>query len=314
MAQIAPHVGIDVSKDRLDVALYPEGASFSVDNSKAGWRDLARRCIKLGAVKIALEASGGYERGVAEALQDKGLSVYLLNAKRVRCFAEAMGILAKNDRIDARVIANFIAVMPSLPLPPRNPAQQQLAAVVKARRQLVELKTILGNQAIGVDDPIVRQHSKELLKQVRSQIRAYEARIAQIVASDATLARQHALLCTVPGIGPVVASTLLAELPELGTIDRRKIGALVGVVPYDFDSGKMKGKRCIWGGRASVRNAVYMAALVASKHNPDIIAFRKRLDAKNKQAKVILVAVMRKLLARANAMLRSGTEWAAISA
>ena len=247
MAQFAPHVGIDVSKARLDVAIYPDGECFSVDNTNAGWRELRRRCAELGVNRIALEASGGYERGVIDAMQAAGFSVHLLNARRVRSFAQACGILAKNDRIDARVIAHFAATVPSRPLPPPNPARRRLAEVVLARHQLVEQLSTTRNQATSASDPVVRRLNTQRTKRLQAEIDMLGKRILDIVAADEALAKQHALLCTVPGIGPVVASTLLADLPELGSIDRRKIGALAGVVPYDFDSGKMKGKRSIWG-------------------------------------------------------------------
>jgi len=309
MAQIAPHVGIDVSKHRLDVAVYPDGDSFAVDNTPTGWAELAERCLQMGAAVVGLEASGGFEQGIAYALQDRGVRVRLLNAFQVRNFAKAMGKLAKNDAIDAAVIARFIATVPGRTLPPRSPVQQKLSAVLTVRQQLTEQLVALGNQARAWGDALLRRISERRIAGLRADIRLLDRRLAEIVAADADMARRYTLLCSVPGVGPVLGFTLLAWLPELGSIDRWRIGALVGVVPYDFDSGKMKGKRCIWGGRSGVRNVLYMAALVASRHNPILKAFRQRLDAAGKEPKVALVAVMRKLLTILNAMIRDGRAW-----
>ena len=309
MAQIAPHVGIDVCKDRLDVAVFPDGTRFAVNNTPDGWAELVRRCAEIQPVAIGLEASGGFEQGAAHALQANRFTVRLLNAFQVRSFAKALGRLAKNDTIDADVIARFVATVPGRPLQPCSPQRQKLGAVVKVRQQLTEQLVTLGNQLRGWDDPMLRRLGKRQIAALRAAIRLLERRLAEIVAEHPDLARRYALLGSVPGVGPVLAFTILAELPELGAIDRRKIGALVGVVPYDFDSGRMHAKRCISGGRTGVRNVLYMAALVASRHNPILKAFRQRLDAAGKPPKVALVAVMRKLLTILNAMLRDERGW-----
>lgn len=315
MAQIAPHVGIDVSKHRLDCAVFPDGPGFAVDNTPDGWAELARRCAALQAVTVGLEASGGFEQGPAFALQQQGFTVRLLNAFRVRSFAKALGQLAKNDSIDAALIARFVACVPGRPLDPRNATRQTLRTLVQARQQWTEQLVMLGNQAkLGNpakagSDPLLHRLRSRQIAALRADIRLVERRLAEIVAAEAGLARRHALLSSVPGVGPVLACTLLAEMPELGCVDRGKIGALAGVVPYDFDSGTRRGQRCIWGGRAGVRTVLYMAALVASRHNPVLKAFRQRLDAAGKPPKVALVAVMRKLLTILNAMLRDGRTW-----
>jgi transposase len=314
MAQISPCVGIDVSKARLDVAVFPDATSFAVDNTPAGWAELAARCTGLSVVTIGLEASGGFEQGIAHALQDRGFTVRLLNPFRVRSFAKALGKLAKNDQIDAAVIARFVATMPGRALPPRSTTRQRLAAVLTMRQQLIERLVMVRNQARGLADPLLCRLSKRHITGLLADIRLLDRRLAAIVAGDAELTRQYRLLRSAPGVGPVLALTVLAELPELGTIDRWKIAALVGVVPYDFDSGTMKGKRCIWGGRTAVRNVLYMAALVASRCNPQLKAFREQLAHAGKPAKVALVAVMRKLLTMLNAMLRDGREWQPTSA
>lgn len=309
MAQIAPHVGIDVSKDRLDVAVHPGGDAFSVDDTPLGWAEVIRRCTEIGAVRIGMEASGGYEQAVIHALQASRLDVRLLNAKRVRDFARALGLLAKNDRIDAAVIARFLAGVPTGPLPPRDRERERLAETVQQRRQMTEQLVALRHQAKRRTDPVLVRLAAKVETAFEAAIRALDARMAELVSACPALARQHRLLCSVPGVGPVVACTLLADLPELGTLGRKQIGALVGVVPYDFDSGKRKGRRAIRGGRAEVRSVLYMAALVACAHNEPIGQARARLDARGKPAKVALVAVMRKLLTTLNAMLRDGAAW-----
>lgn len=314
MAQFAPCVGIDVSKARLDVAVFPDGHGFAVDNTPAGWAELARRCTEMSVATIGIEASGGFEQGVARALQERGFTVRLLNALRVRRFAQAIGKSAKNDTIDAEVIARFVATIPGRPFERPGPARDSLRAVLTMRRQLSDRLVMVRNQAQGVADPLLCRLSRRHVAALRADIRLLEQRLAEIVRANAALARHYDLLCSVPGVGPVLAFTLLAELPELGGIDRHKIAALAGVVPYDFDSGKMKGKRCIWGGRAGVRRVLYMAAMVASRCNPDLKAMRDRLAAAGKPPKVALVAVMRKLITILNAMLRDGRPWQAAHA
>jgi transposase len=309
MAQFAPCVGIDVSKARLDVAVYPDGIAFAVDNTPDGWAELARRCTDLQVATIGLEASGGYEQGVARALQERGFTVRLLNALRVRRFAEALGKVAKNDKIDAGVIARFVATVPGRAFERPGRARDSLRAALTMRRQLSDQMVMVQNQAQGVTDPLLCRLSRRHIATLKASIGVIEARLADIVRADPDLARDYKLMCSVPGVGPVLAFTLLAEMPELGSIDRHKIAALAGVVPYDFESGKMKGKRCIWGGRAAVRQVLYMAALVASRHNPALKAVYGRLAAAGKPPKVAIVALMRKLITILNAMLRDGTPW-----
>jgi transposase len=309
MAQFAPCVGIDVSKARLDVAIFPDGHGFAVDNTPAGWAELGRRCADLAVATIGLEASGGYEQGVARALQEQGFTVRLLNALRVRRFAGALGKSAKNDSIDAEVIARFVASIPGRAFERPGRARDSLRAALTMRRQLSEQLVMVRNQAQGVADPLLCRLHRRHVAALQADIRLIEHRMAEIVRADTDLARHYDLMCSVPGVGPVLAFTLLAEMPELGSIDRHRIAALAGVVPYDFDSGKMKGKRCIGGGRAGVRQVLYMAAMVASRHNPDLKVVRDRLAAAGKPPKVALVAIMRKLITILNAMLRDGRPW-----
>ena len=309
MAQFAPCVGIDVSKARLDVAVFPDGIGFAVESTPAGWAELGRRCADLAVATIGLEASGGYEQGVARALQEQGFTVRLLNALRVRRFAGALGKSAKNDSIDAEVIARFVASIPGRAFERPGRARDSLRAALTMRRQLSEQLVMVRNQAQGVADPLLCRLHRRHVAALQADIRLIEHRMAEIVRADTDLARHYDLMCSVPGVGPVLAFTLLAEMPELGSIDRHRIAALAGVVPYDFDSGKMKGKRCIGGGRAGVRQVLYMAAMVASRHNPDLKVVRDRLAAAGKPPKVALVAIMRKLITILNAMLRDGRPW-----
>lgn len=308
MAQNTPSVGIDVCKARLDVAVYPPEEAFSVSNDAAGWRELCRRLRALGARAIGLEASGGYERGAIRALLAAGLPVRSVNAWKLRQFAKAAGRLAKNDRTDARVIAQFVAALPTRPVR-LDPAREQLAELVNARRQAVDQKLLLGNQLEHLRDDALRRMATRRIRALGADILLLDRRIVQAIQATPAFAARWRLLCSVPGVGPVLAATLLALLPELGDIPNRAIGALVGVVPYDFDSGKMRGLRCIFGGRAAVRGVLFMAAQVAAMHNPVLHACKERLRAAGKPPKVAIVAVMRKLLTILNAMLRDRREW-----
>jgi transposase len=310
MAQMAPNVGIDVSKERLDVALYPEESHFSVSNDAAGWRELCRRLHPIGVRAIGIEASGGYERGVIGALLEAGLPVRSVNAWKLRQFAKAMGPLAKNDRLDALVIAQFVATLPTRPIE-RDPEREHVAELVNARRQIVDFRQELSNQLEHLRDAELRRVQERRIRQLDRDLVRLDARIVDAIAAAPVLARRYRLLCSMRGVGPVLAATLVAFVPELGTITNRAIGALIGVAPYAFDSGKMRGLRCIFGGRAAVRRVLFMAAQVAAMHNPALQAFKRRLRAAGKKPKVVIVAVMRKMITILNAMLRDGREWEA---
>jgi transposase len=300
--------GIDVSKDRLDVLLLPRGIYFSVRNNAPGWTELVTRLCPFPVAAIGLEPSGGYERGIIRALLAAGLSVRRINPNKLRQFARARGVLAKNDRLDARLIAEYVAIMPTRVVQ-RDDAVEHLAEVVTMRRQLCDEHVAAMNQAAHLEDAMLRRLSKRRLARLEADILLLDKRLAELVAADPRLAHRYRLLISMPGVGPILAYTLLATLPELGQLDRRQIAALVGLAPYDFDSGKLKGHRCIYGGRMPARNVLYMAALSASRYNPALKAFSKRLAAACKKSKVIIVAVMRKIIVTLNAMLRDNTEW-----
>jgi len=308
MAQETVFVGIDVSKASLDVAVWPTGETFQVGNDREGRADLVRRLCRLRPEAIGLEASGGYEREAMRALSKADLPVRRLNPIRVRRFAQACGLLAKTDRIDALVIARFVATLPSREWE-RNEAAERLAELVTARRQLCEEAARASNQAEHATQPLLRRLAERRIQRLRDDLRALDKAIEAAVRADPELARKDELLRSVKGVGPVFSHTLLALMPELGKLTNRQAAALVGVAPYACDSGRLRGPRHICGGRRTVRDVAYMAALSAAKYNPALRAFSERLKAAGKKPKVVLVAVMRKLVAILNAILRDGRSW-----
>ena len=302
-------IGIDVSKLWLDVSILSSGETFQVGNDEAGWAALVERFK--GKVKaIGLEPSGGYERGAAKALRCAGLPVRMVNPYRLRQFAKALGTLAKNDRIDARLIARFTAELPTRE-PRHDPLTEQMAELVVARRQLSDDKVRLCNQLEQVRDPVLRRMMGHRLRRIEAELLLLHKRLAQIVASDAQLRTRDRLIQSFCGAGPVYSHTMLALVPELAdpTLNRRQLAALVGVAPYDDDSGRRTGKRAIWGGRAAVREVIYMAALTASRSNPILKAYRDRLVADGKAPKAAIIAVARRMLGIILALLHSGKEW-----
>ena len=302
--------GIDVSKDRLDVMILPAERSFSVRNHAAGYAGLIEWLRSFSIAAIGIEASGGYERGVVRALLAAGMPVRQVNPFKLRQFAKASGVLAKNDPLDARMIASFVTIMPTRPAQPHAPAVERLVEMLTVRRQLSDEKVAAENASRLLEDAMLQRLSRRRIARLAADIGQLDEHLIEIVAADAALAHRYHLLISMPGVGPVLAGTLIALLPELGQLSRTKIAALVGLAPYDFDSGKLKGMRCIWGGRAPVRNVLYMAALSASNWNPSLKAFHDRLVATGKKPKVVIVAVMRKMITMLNAMLRDDVVWA----
>ena len=307
MAELS-HGGIDVSKDRLDVVILPEEQAFSVCNNAAGWTELIKKLSRFSIAAIGIEPSGGYERDVIRALLAAGMSVRRINPSKLRQFARARGVLAKNDRLDARLIAELVAIMPTRVIQ-RNEAVERLAEIVMMRRQLCDEHVTVENQAAHLEDAMLRRLSKRRLARLEADIGLLDKRLAEMVAANSALAPRYQLLISMPGVGSVLAFTLIALLPELGQMSRKQIAALVGLAPYDFDSGKLRGHRCIYGGRMPVRNVLYMAALSAIRYNHVLKIFAKRLASANKKSKVIIVAVMRKMITTLNAMLRDNVEW-----
>jgi len=303
-------VGIDVSKKTLDVALRPGGEIFQVTNDESGWSVLVERLAGLSPALVVMEATGGYERGVVAALALARLPIVVVNPRQVRDFAKATGKLAKTDRLDAGVLAHFAEVVKPEQRPILDESLQALDEMLTRRRQIVEMITAETNRMHAMRDPALRKRIFKHVQWLRAQLDEIDTDLDSTLKKMPLWREKEQLLRSVPGVGPVTARTLLAELPELGTLDGRKIAALVGVAPFNCDSGSaIRGKRHIWGGRAPVRAALYMAALVATRHNPVIRATYKRLLSAGKPKKVALVACMRKLLITLNAMVRTTTPW-----
>jgi transposase len=302
--------GIDVSKERLDVMVLPEQQCSSISNDPAGWAELIEQLRGFSVGAIGLEASGGHERGIMRALLAAAMPVRRINPFRLRQFANASGVLAKTDRLDARMIAAFVAIIPTRPVERPAPVVERLAEALRVRRQLSHEKVAAENAAGMMENAVLQRLSRRRIARLAADIDMLDQHLVEIVSTDPALAHRYQLLTSMPGVGPVLASTLIALLPELGQIGRKQIAALVGVAPYAFESARLKGKRCIWGGRAPVRHVLYMAAMSACNWNPVLKAFHDRLAAAGKLPKVVIVAVMRKMLTMLNAMVRDDVVWA----
>ena len=305
------NAGIDVSKQHLDLCCGQTEQRLS--NHQAGWDELTALLRQANVALVVVEATGGYERGVVSSLQQAGIAVARVNPRQARDFAKSMGQLAKTDRVDARSLRDFADVLARHPhldkfvTQPREPEREELAAMMVRRRQVVEMLVAEKNRL-----PQAGVHRS--VKSIKKMIRALEEELKELDKDiddhlDEHFKQQRELLDSVRGVGTVTIMSLTAALPELGRLDRREIAKIVGVAPLANDSGNRRGVRSIWGGRADVRATLYMAALVAVRHNPVIRAFYKRLCAAGKPAKVALVACMRKLLTILNAIVRDGTAW-----
>lgn len=310
MAQHDQFVGIDVSKARLDVCLWPQNEVCAFANDRDGLRALIRWLRRVRPHAVGFEASGGYERALLTALCEADLPARRVNPMRVRQFARAAGILAKNDRIDAAAIAHFCAALPQREVV-HDPARAMLGELVTARRQLCEERTRCANQAEQTASALLRRIAAQRIKRLSAEIALVEAEIARLIADHPELAERNAIMRSVPGVGPTTAATLLAFMPELGAMSARQAASLVGVAPFDCESGAFRGKRRIAGGRKPPRDALYMAALVASRRNTTMAAAYHNLKNAGKPAKVALVAIMRKLITALNAMIRNKQQWAA---
>lgn len=301
-------VGIDVSKRRLDVAVLPSQDAWSVENTEEGITALVIRVQDLGEVLVVLEATGGLETATVAALAVVRIPVVVVNPRQVRDFAKALGKLAKTDRIDAAILAEFAQRMRPEPRPLPDPQAQALHALLTRRRQVLEM-LLMERHRLSQAQPRVRRDVEESIAWLQQRLDRLDQELGDTLRQSPLWREKDDLLRSVKGVGPVLSLTLLAELPELGTLSRQKIAALVGVAPLNRDSGTYRGKRRVWGGRASVRRVLYMGTLVATQFNPVIRAFYERLLAAGKPKKVALTACMRKLLTILNAMLRHGTPW-----
>jgi transposase len=310
----AIYVGIDVSKDRLDVAIRRNGESlggesFVVSRDGAGIDELIGRLKALAPRLIAVEATGGFETVVAAGVAGAGLPVVVVNPAQVRSFANALNKRAKTDPIDAAVIAHFAeATKPQLRALP-DATTRLLADLVARRRQIVEMIAAESQRARHITLPRLKKSIARLRKALEKELSELDDDISDQVRGSPAWAEKEDLLVSVPGIGPTIARTLIAELPELGTLDRRQIAALAGLAPWTRQSGQWRGKSFIGGGRASVRSALFMGAMVAARYNPELKLFRDRLVAAGKPKLAAIIAVARKLLTILNAILRDKTPW-----
>lgn len=302
------YVGIDVAKANLDVAEGSTGAIWRVANDEVGIAEALRRLEVLTPALVVLEATGGYEAPVAAALGAAGLPVAVVNPRQVRDFAKSTGKLAKTDALDARVLALFGERMRPAAHPLPDAQAQELSALLTRRRQVVVMLTAEKNR-LGRALPRVRPGVAAHVAWLERQVAELNGDLGRTLRESPLWRENEDLLRSAPGVGPVLTLTLVAELPELGSLDRRQIAALVGIAPFNRDSGTLRGKRTVWGGRAPVRAALYMATLVAARFNPVIRAFYQRLLAAGKPKKVALTACMRKLLTILNAMIKHRTPW-----
>jgi transposase len=304
----AKYVGIDVSKGRLDIAIGEQGESWDVANDEKGISKLVEGLKQVEPALIVLESTGGLEIGALTELYGAGLSVALVNPGRVREFARSLGLLAKTDKLDARLLARFGEAVK--PAPTRLPAEQEqhLGGLVGRRRQLLEILVAEQNR-LSSTQLSLKGNVEEHIRWLQEALAKLDREIQEYIRQSGPWKGKSDLMRSIPGVGPVTASTLLGELPELGQLDRKKIAALVGVAPFNNDSGYRRGKRRIKGGRSSVRNVLYMAALSASKYNPILRAFYQQMIQRGKEKKVALTACMRKLLTFLNAIIRDCIPW-----
>lgn len=301
-------VGIDVSKAELQVALRPSGEQWSTPNTERAFPALGQRLLALAPGVVVLEATGGLEGPVVAALGLAGVPVVVANPRQVRDFAKAAGQLAKTDRLDAALLALFGERMRPTPRPLRDEDTRRLDALVVRRRQLVDMLTAEGNRLATAPTP-VRKRITAHVRWLEKELATADQDLDGAVRDSPLWRAKDQLLRSVPGVGRVLALSVLTQLPELGTLNRKQIAALAGVAPLARDSGALRGRRTIWGGRAPLRTVLYMATLTATRHNPVIAAFYQRLRAAGKLKKVALVACMRKLLTILNAMLTTQTPW-----
>jgi transposase len=302
-------VGIDVAKDRLDIHVRPSGESFTVARDGEGLAALVDRLKQIMPALVVLEATGGFEITVAAAVGAAGLPLAVVNPRQIRDFARATGKLAKTDALDAAAIAHFAQAVHPEPRPLPDAQAQELGELVARRRQVIEMIGAERNRGRQVQSTRLKKRIERHLVALQKELTEIESDLDESIRGTPIWRESENLLKSVPGVGDATARTLLADLPELGTLGRKQIAALVGVAPFNRDSGTWRGQRTIWGGRASVRATLYMAALVASRRNPVIAPFYRRLRRAGKPPKVALTACMRKLLVILNAILRDKRQW-----
>ena len=301
-------VGIDVAKATLDVAIRPTSETWSVTNDDAGITALVTQVSAPAPTLVVLEATGGFHGPLTAALAAAGLPVVVVNPRQVRAFAQAVGILAKTDRIDARVLAHFAEAVRPTPRPLPDAATQELRAVLLRRRQLIEMLTAERNR-LGQAPARIHAAIQQHITWLEQQLTGLDDDLTRAIQDSPVWQEKADVLRSIPGVGPVLSRTMMAQVPELGTLSHKQVAALVGVAPFNRDSGTLRGRRTVYGGRAEVRAVLYMGALVATKHNPVLQAFYTRLLAAGKAKKVALTACMHKLLTIMNAMVRDLKRW-----
>jgi transposase len=303
------YVGIDVSKATLDVAILPLGRHFVVSNDEVGIDELLGGLEDLRPILVVLEASGGYERPVAAAIAASGIAVAVVNPTQTRDFARATGKLAKTDALDAKALARFAEALRPEPRALLEEEAREFQSILARRRQVIQMMSAEKNRLGAATSKAVARRLEAPVHWLEKELSRTDRDLDEAIEGSPAFKENEALLRSVPGVGPVLCRTLMAELPELGSLPPRELSALVGVAPLNRDSGTLRGKRAVWGGRARVREALYMGALLASRYNPHIKEFYERLVAAGKPKKVALVACMRKLLVILNALLRDRTPW-----
>ena len=304
--------GVDVAKDELEACVMPGQQRFTVVRDDEGLAKLLGHFKRAGVQCVIVEATGGFERSIVAACLEAGLQTCLVNPRQVRDFARGMGWLAKTDRLDAQALALFGQHAQPRPLENSSEKRQELDQLVTRRRQLMAAQIAETNRRQQTTSKLANKSINTMLATIRKQLAKLDAEIARLIQADDSWRNTDRILQTVPGVGDVTSAALIAELPELGQLNRQDIASLVGLAPFSRDSGRMHGQRSIWGGRKSVRTALYMAALTASRCNPVIRAFALRLKKSGKRAKVVLTACMRKLLVILNTMLKANTTWNAV--
>lgn len=308
MSCVPLFVGIDVAKDTLDVAVRPTAETWQVANDAAGISALVEQMQTLAPTLVLLEATGGFEGPLLAALAVATLPVVRANPRQVRAFAQAVGILAKTDRLDASVLAHFAEAVKPIPRALPDAATQELSALLVRRRQVVDMLTAERNR-LGTAPPRLQEALQQHITWLEGQRSSLEDALMYAIQQSAVGQAKEAVLRSIPGVGPVLSQTLLGQVPELGTLRHKQVAALVGLAPFNRDSGTWRGRRMVWGGRGAVRAVLYMGTLVATRFNPVIKAFYTRLLAAGKGKKVALTACMRKLLTIMNAMIRDMIPW-----
>ncbi|GMT50209.1 MAG: IS110 family transposase [bacterium] len=297
-------VGIDVSKRQLDIAVRPGGKTFEYSNNTSGIKRLANKMERLNPTLIVLEATGPYHKALVLELSSHDLPVVVMNPRQVRDFAKSVGQLAKTDKIDAHILAQFADVVRPEIRPLAEEEVIHLKELLSRRNQLLKMKKSEGNRLEGNTNKRVKKSIRDSLSFLKRQLDRVERDLDEYIEEHSLLKEKYDAMCEVTGVGKVLSWTLLAELPELGRLNRKKISALVGVAPLNRDSGRLRGKRKIWGGRSGIREKLYMAALSAKQHNPVLLPFAQRLEQAGKEPKLVTTAVMRKLIIYLNLLIR----------